>query len=87
MFPEELKRLIFKVITSWEVIVTTVVLVFYFFIVFSVARLHRPVGPKLKLASLEKIKKLKIPKRVKKASAQPELRGGDVDDDLGLVEE
>ena len=41
MFSAELKKLLIQVITSWQVIVVTVVLVFYIFIVNSVARLYR----------------------------------------------
>jgi hypothetical protein len=45
MFSEELKTLLLKVITSWQVIAVTVVLIFYFMLVNYVARLRRRSRP------------------------------------------
>jgi hypothetical protein len=43
MISEELLTILRQVISSWEVLVVTVVLILYFFLVFYVARLyHRP---------------------------------------------
>ena len=51
MFSDELKKILIEVITSWQVITVTVVLVIYIFIVNNVARLYhrrrssRPLMP------------------------------------------
>ena len=44
MFSDEIKKLLVQVITSWQVLVVTVVLILYVFVVNYVARLyhHRP---------------------------------------------
>jgi len=48
MISKELIDLLVQVITSWQVIFITVVLIFYFFLVFYVARLYRkPRTPSL----------------------------------------
>jgi hypothetical protein len=72
MFSDEVKKLFFQVITSWQVIVVTVVLVIYISIVNSVARLNRRRPRKI----------ARMPKKKPEASAAP---SGD-DDDLGLEE-
>ncbi|MDR2102702.1 MAG: hypothetical protein LBP42_01215 [Treponema sp.] len=41
MFSEELKALLWGVVTSWQVITVTVVLIFYFMLVNYVAQLRR----------------------------------------------
>ena len=45
MFSEEFKKLLIQVITSWQVLVVTVVLIIYVFIVNSVARLYHRRRP------------------------------------------
>jgi flagellar biosynthesis/type III secretory pathway M-ring protein FliF/YscJ len=82
MFSEELKTLLLRVITSWQVIAVTVVLVLYFFLVSYVARLyHSPRSP-LRFAAK--------PKKVKEAAPEPEsAEEGEAadDEDLGLDDE
>jgi hypothetical protein len=73
MFSDEVKKLFIQVISSWQVIVVTVVLVIYISIVNSVARLNRRRRPR-QIAPM--------PREKPEASAAP---SGD-DDDLGLEE-
>ncbi|MDR3341326.1 MAG: hypothetical protein LBT14_00800 [Treponema sp.] len=58
MFSDELKNVLIKIITSWQVIVVTLVMILYFSLVSYVVRVHRrpntPMAPKPK-----KFKKLK----------------------------
>ncbi|MFP3043146.1 hypothetical protein LQZ19_15130 [Treponema primitia] len=75
MFSKELRELIFSVITSWQVIVVTIGIVIYIFIVSSVAQLYRSARPKEP--------KGKKPKKEAKAEAAVEAGEGD---DLGLGE-
>ena len=79
MFTEEVKNLLFQVITSWQVIAVTVVLIIYVFIVRSVARLYR--GRRQRKIPI-------LPKEKPQAASAPvpaASSGGD--DDLGLEEE
>jgi hypothetical protein len=72
--------LIFKVITSWQVIVVTVVLVIYCFLVNATARLN----------SKNKTKFPSVPKKNKRVLPPPESPleegTGDTMDELGLEE-
>ena len=76
MFSAEVRNLLIQVISSWQVLMVTVVIVLYFFLVSYVARAyHRP-------------RKLSLPKKKKKAekekSEEPVL---DETDELGLEEQ
>jgi len=80
MFNEEIRNMLIQVITSWQVIAVTVALVFYIFIVNSVARLYRrrrhseiPPMPKEKKEPLN--------------TAPPSPDTVQDDDELGLEEE
>jgi hypothetical protein len=75
MFSDEFKKLFVQVITSWQVIAATVVLIIYISIVNSAARLNRrrrsrQIAP--------------MPKKKPEASAAPAPSG---DDEPGLEEE
>jgi hypothetical protein len=71
----ELKELVFKVITSWQVLTVTAVLIAYVFLVQYVSRLYRRGKP---------IPMPKVGKKTKhEDNAGPETGG---DDDLGLEE-
>jgi hypothetical protein len=79
MFSKEFWEILAEIITSWQVIVITVVLIIYMNIVSYVARAyHHP-----------RIKKMKI----KKGKPEPAMKSsseeyeGDSNDDLGLEEE
>ena len=52
MFSSEIRRMLAEVITSWQVLAVTVVLVIYIFLVNSVARIYKrrraPFMPKIK---------------------------------------
>ncbi|MDR2758057.1 MAG: hypothetical protein LBB78_01615 [Spirochaetaceae bacterium] len=74
-----MRDLIFKVVTSWQVIVVTVVLVIYCFLVNAAARLNNKT--KIKLPSLPKKNNRILP-----PSQPPSERGGDNTDELGLEE-
>jgi flagellar biosynthesis/type III secretory pathway M-ring protein FliF/YscJ len=80
VFSEELKDLLFRVITSWQVIVVTVVLILYFLLVSYVARLRRHSRP---------IAMERMPKRAKNSDKVEAAETTEVaeDDDLGLEEE
>jgi len=77
MFSEEIKRLLAEVITSWQVLAVTVVIIIYIFLVNYVARTYyRP-------------RRFSMPKRKKRKSSDaaapvPEAVSGD--DELGLEE-
>ena len=81
MFSEELKTLLFQVITSWQVIAVTVVLILYFFLVSYVARLYH--SPRSFSSFSAK------PKKFKEAPPEPPSEEEEeVDDEaLGLEDE
>jgi hypothetical protein len=72
----ELKVLLIQILTSWQVIVITVVVLLYMFLVNYVSQLtrkpRRPSGPKIR--------------RVKKAAKGPVIVDDSEDDGLGLDE-
>ncbi len=70
MFSKDVTELLKNVLLSWEVIVVTVVLILYFYLVFYVARLHRR-PPRYIF--------VKKPKSLKKA--EPELEPAPEDED------
>ena len=73
MFNEEVRAMLGEVITSWQVIAATVILIIYISIVKSVGRVNRP-------------RRLNIPK-LSKASGLPSAPAADSSkDDLGLEE-
>jgi hypothetical protein len=80
VFSEELKDLLFRVITSWQVIVVTVALILYFLLVSYVARLHRYPRP---------IAMEGAPKRAKNSGKGEAAETTEIaeNDDLGLEEE
>jgi hypothetical protein len=80
MFTQELKGLLVQVITSWQVLVVTGVLVLYILVVNSVSRLYRRRPPSSPGPG-EKGKKGRKGGKVSRA-APPAV----VDDDLGLEE-
>ena len=83
MYSEKLSDILVHVITSWQVIVVTVALVLYLFIVFYVAKAYR--RPRVKAV------RIRLRKSKPEAAAGPEeiddSDGGDVNDELGLEEE
>jgi hypothetical protein len=80
---KELTALLFRVITSWQVIVITVVVFLYFFLVSYVAKLYHHSS--LRFSSPSKSKKQK-PAPAKTKAAEPDEEGS-TDDELGLEEE
>jgi len=76
MFNEEIRALLAQVITSWQVIVVTVVLIIYIFLVNSVTKIRQRSGGD----SSAKRRKKKIPKS---QLPQPPDAPSD-DDELGL---
>jgi len=75
MFTGDIRSILAQVITSWQVLVATIVLIFYIFLVNYVSRLRdRPAKPS------KSKRKRKIPKP--KFTSAPEIVSGD--DDLGL---
>ncbi|GAB1484050.1 hypothetical protein MASR2M78_28670 [Treponema sp.] len=70
MFSKEVITLLKNVLLSWEVLLITIVLILYFYLIFYVARLHRK-PPSLVFA--KKTKKIK--------KAEPELAPEPEDDD------
>jgi hypothetical protein len=76
LFSDELKSILIQVITSWQVLVVTGVLVVYVFLVRYVAKLHRRNRP-LSFSS----RKEKTPDTAAKA-----VEPSSDDDDLGLEE-
>lgn len=86
MFPEGIGNILSSVLSSWQVIAVTVVLILYLFIVNSVSRDSRP-------GFISKYK-LKPPVNKRKKQEAAEAAGpaetgdsGDADKDLGLSEE
>ena len=73
MFSGEIRKLLVKVISSWQVIAATSVLIVYFYLVTFVARSYRKKRPR------------KPPKPKAKAAAA-ETPEATVTDDLGLEE-
>ena len=77
MFNEEIRQLLAQVISSWQVLVVTVVLVFYIFIVNRTARLY----------SKQRSRKIPLIPREKKSKKEEETIIDSSDDDLGLEED
>jgi len=73
MFSGEVRRMLLQVITSWQVIAVTIVLVIYLFIVNYVARLNKR-SSRGSLTSKNKKKEKKA-----KGSAAPTPAAGDLD--------
>jgi hypothetical protein len=84
VFSKELVDLLIQVVSSWQVLVATGVLVLYISLVSYVARTHRPPrGP-----SLSAPKKAKKDKQAESGPAHEEAGDASGDDDeLGLEEE
>jgi hypothetical protein len=83
MFQDEMKNVLLQVLTSWQVIAATVVLVLYVFLITYVAKLYH--RPRIRIGSRK-------PKKQKAApvAASAESEGSseeDVNDELGLEEE
>lgn len=78
MFKPEILRLFVGVISSWQVIVVTIVLVLYLMLVFYAARLYRRPRAVSSAQKQKKQKPVKIPE------TEINEEGGD---DLGLEEE
>ena len=68
-----------KVISSWQVLAVTVVLILYFTLVFYVARMYHPRSSGFSFESKQKKSKARKP--------AAEIPMSSDDDDLGLVEE
>ena len=81
VFSKEVLDLLKQVITSWQVIAVTVVLVLYFYIVFYAARSYR--RPRAKKV---KIKKQKIKKGEPAAGPVEAASASNTNDELGLEE-
>jgi len=79
MFNSEVRALLIQVITSWQVLAVTGVLILYVFLVNSVARLYRRRLPPL---IMPRIKKLK-PEKTKESDEESESDS----DDIALEEE
>jgi hypothetical protein len=77
MFTEELKNLLFQVVTSWQVSAVSIALIFYMSLVSYAARAHHKPAS----VSRTKPKKQKKPKAAAKpvsnASAEPEITSQD----------
>jgi hypothetical protein len=81
LFSPELKKLLFQVITSWQVIAVTVVIVLYLFLVSYVAKLyHSPRSPSRFSTKLKKPKKTAPALEPSEAEEEEETD----DEDLGL---
>jgi hypothetical protein len=81
MFSKEIREMLIRVISSWQVIAASVVVILYFFLVSYVARLnHRRAPPRNANAPKNK--------KAASASAQEIVSDGDIDtnDELGLEE-
>jgi hypothetical protein len=79
MFSKEMVSFLIKVITSWQIIVVTVVLILYFSLVSYVARLYHSSSSDFSFDSK--------PKKAKKEKAPVEAVPEGDDDDLGIEEE
>jgi hypothetical protein len=79
VFSEELRDLIIRVITSWQVIVVTVALIFYFLLVSYVSRIRHHSRPAAPEAGPKKHKKNK--------GESPEAVVVTDDESLGIEEE
>ncbi|MDR2767253.1 MAG: hypothetical protein LBB82_02880 [Treponema sp.] len=80
MFTKEIFRFLLKVVSSWQVIAVTIVLILYFSLVSYVAKLYHP-RPEFSFDS-------KAPRAKKqKNEAPPEELDAGGGDDLGLEEE
>jgi len=79
MFSSEVRRMLLQVITSWQVIAVTIVLVIYLFIVNYVAKLNRRNS---RGSGISLVPKTKKKEKKAKGSAPPPAT-----DDLGLGEE
>ena len=82
MFGAEIRKLLFQVITSWQVIVVTVLLVMYIFLVNYVANIYyrqrrtrKPLIPRAKAAAANS------------QGAAPQAAPQQEDDELGLEDE
>jgi hypothetical protein len=79
---KELVNLVAQLITSWQVIVVTVVVFLYFFLVSYVARLRH----RIKTPSVGRAPKMKkAPRKATPSAAEEQLSEGG--DDLGIEEE
>jgi len=76
MFNEEMRSLLAQVISSWQVLAVTVVLIFYVFLINFVARTHH----RSRGISMPRIKRPKA----SKASAPSDPEAVSDDDELGL---
>ena len=82
MFPQELKNLLPQIITSWQVIAVTIVLVLYIFLVGYVAKIYR------RPRSVSKTRPQKKKGAAKDSSGPTEVaESHDTNDALGLKEE
>jgi len=79
MFSDEIKNMLIQVITSWQVIAVTVVLLIYVSLVKSVARLN---SRKFRPPPMPKMKKAKAA-----PAPAPAPAAHDDSDDIGLEEE
>jgi hypothetical protein len=79
MFSKEIWSFLLKVITSWQIILVTVVLILYFTLVSYVARVYHPRSADFSFDSK--------PKKAKKEKAAVEAVPEGDDDDLGIEEE
>ena len=78
MVSDELKKLLFQVISSWQVLAVTGILIIYIFIVNNVARIYH-----------RRPRKLTLPKRIKPAKPEPSAEAdpeAPESDDLDLEE-
>ena len=85
MFSKELLPLFIHVISSWQVIAVTIVIIFYFSLVSYVSRIHRRVS-----GAAIKHSKLKKKRSSQTAAAAPDTETGssyDINDELGLEED
>jgi len=76
MFSAEVRDLLFQVITSWQVLVVTFVIILYFFLVSYVARLYH-----------RRPRKAPLPRKKAKAEAKADEPVVDESDELGLEEQ
>ncbi|MCL1812349.1 MAG: hypothetical protein FWG29_02370 [Treponema sp.] len=79
MFTKEMFGFLFKVITSWQIIVVTVCLLIYFSLVSYVARIYHPGHSGLSFDSK--------PRKKKEKKATAVLPESSDEDDLGIEEQ